>query len=88
MAYLVALAVLAALVFWPSERLWPVTLFLFGPRWVFALPFILLLPLATLVDRRLAVALAALALAFVGFGGRAGGRAPRKTKAPRRGRGR
>ena len=57
MAYLVALAVLAALVFWPSERLWPVTLFLFGPRWVFALPFILLLPLATLVDRRLAVAL-------------------------------
>jgi endonuclease/exonuclease/phosphatase (EEP) superfamily protein YafD len=48
---------LAALVYWPSERLWPITLFLFGPRWVFALPFVLLVPLATLVDRRLAAAL-------------------------------
>jgi hypothetical protein len=56
-AYLVALIALAALVYWPSERLWAITLFLFGPRWVFALPFLLLLPLATLVDRRLAAAL-------------------------------
>jgi endonuclease/exonuclease/phosphatase (EEP) superfamily protein YafD len=56
-AYLVALTALAALVYWPSERLWPITLFLFGPRWVFALPFVLLLPLAMLVDRRLAAAL-------------------------------
>ena len=57
MAYLVALLLLAALVFWPSERLWPVTLFLFGPRWVFALPLALLLPAAAFVDRRFAAAL-------------------------------
>ena len=57
MAYLVALLLLAALVFWPSERLWPVTLFLFGPRWVFVLPLALLLPAAAFVDRRFAAAL-------------------------------
>lgn len=56
-SYLVALAALAGVVYWPSERLWPVTLFLFGPRWLFALPLALLVPLTTLVDRRLAAAL-------------------------------
>jgi endonuclease/exonuclease/phosphatase (EEP) superfamily protein YafD len=55
--YLVALVVLAALVYWPSERLWLVTLFLFGPRWVFAVPLFLALPAAALIDRRLAAAL-------------------------------
>jgi vancomycin resistance protein VanJ len=44
-------------VYWPSERLWPVTLLLFGPRWALALPFLILLPAAMRVDRRLAAAL-------------------------------
>ncbi len=56
--YLGALVALTALLRWPSERLWPVTLFLFGPRWVLALPLVFLLPLAAFVDRRLAAALA------------------------------
>ncbi len=57
MTYLVALGLVAALVYGPSERLWPVTLFLFGPRWVFALPLLLLVPGAMLVDRRIAGAI-------------------------------
>lgn len=56
--YLLALLVLAALVYGPGERLWPVTLFLFGPRFVVALPLLLLLPAAAACDRRLAAALA------------------------------
>lgn len=56
--YLGALLTLAALVWWPSERLWPVTFFLFGPRWVFALPLVPLLPACAIADRRLAASLA------------------------------
>ena len=56
--YLAALLTLAALVWWLSERFWPVTLFLFGPRWVLALPLALLLPAGAIADRRLAAALA------------------------------
>lgn len=52
------LLALAAFVWWPSERLWPITFLLFGPRWVLALPALLLLPACALVDRRLAAALA------------------------------
>jgi endonuclease/exonuclease/phosphatase (EEP) superfamily protein YafD len=55
--YLGALVTLAALVWWPSERIWPVTFFLFGPRWVFALPLLAVLPACALADRRLAAAL-------------------------------
>lgn len=57
LAYLALLGVLTALVYGPSERLWPVTLWLFGPRVVLVLPLVLLLPAAALVDRRLAAAL-------------------------------
>ena len=59
--YLAALLALAALVWWPSERLWPVTLFLFGPRWVFALPLALLVSAGAIADRHLAAVLVAAA---------------------------
>jgi hypothetical protein len=36
---------------------WPTTLFMFGPRWVLGLPFLLLVPLAAVWARRLVVLL-------------------------------
>jgi hypothetical protein len=42
----------------------------------------------SLAPWEVAIALGALALAFLGLGRRGGGRAPRKPKAPRKGRGR
>ena len=53
---------LVALVYGPSERFWPVTLFLFGPRWVVALPLPLLIAAAVFTERRLAAALALVGL--------------------------
>jgi endonuclease/exonuclease/phosphatase (EEP) superfamily protein YafD len=69
-AYLAALLAMTALVYGPGERLWPVTLFLFGPRWAAALPFFALLPITFVASRRLAcvVAVAAAALAGPLFG--------------------
>ncbi len=63
LAWLIALAGLALLVYGPGESFWPVTLFLFGPRWVLLLPLVALLPAAAASDRRLLVALT-LATAF------------------------
>jgi len=65
-SYVLALLALAALVYGPSERLWPVTLFLFGPRWAAAVPLALLLPLAAFVDRRLAAVLTLAAVLLAG----------------------
>ncbi len=64
-AYLGAVVVLAA-AFWSlGDRWWPVTLALYGPRWVFALPLIPIALAGMLVDRRglPITALAALILA-------------------------
>lgn len=63
-AWLASLAGLAVAVYGPGERFWPVTFFLLGPRAVVALPLVVLLPAAALVDRRTLLALlAGLALA-------------------------
>jgi vancomycin resistance protein VanJ len=35
-----------------GDRWWPATLFLFGPRWLFSLPLIFLVPLAAWFERR------------------------------------
>jgi vancomycin resistance protein VanJ len=63
-AWLASLAALAAAVYGPGERFWPVTFFLLGPRLVVALPLLVLAPAAAFLCRRtLAALLAGLALA-------------------------
>lgn len=68
--YILGLLTLLGLVYGPGEGFWPVTLFLFGPRWVVALPLLPLGVLCLLVDRRLLalVVLATLGLARPLFG--------------------
>jgi endonuclease/exonuclease/phosphatase (EEP) superfamily protein YafD len=63
--YAGGLGVLLGLVFGPGEALWAVTLFLFGPRWVIALPLPVLVFVALLVDRRLVVPSAVACLAML-----------------------
>lgn len=63
--YAGGLVLLLGLVFGPGEALWPVTLFLFGPRWVIALPLPVLSFLAVLVDRRFVVPLTVACLAML-----------------------
>jgi vancomycin resistance protein VanJ len=65
-AYL-ALAVSAALLLWTlSDRWWPVTVLLFGPRWTLLLPLVVLAPSALVWDRSLLVPLALAALVILG----------------------
>ncbi len=63
--YAAGLLLLLGLVFGPGEALWPVTLFLFGPRWLIALPLPALTLFGGLVERRLALPLAAACLAML-----------------------
>lgn len=49
-----------------GDRWWPATLLLFGPRWMFALPLILLLPLSLWFNRRAALVLAVSGLIIAG----------------------
>ena len=62
--YVLGLLALLGVVYGPGEDLWPVTLFLFGPRWVVALPLLVLGPVCLRYDRRL---LALLLLATLGL---------------------
>jgi vancomycin resistance protein VanJ len=71
LAIVVALHLVAALGVWISLSLWgdshwPVTLLLFGPRWIYAVPFLVTVPAAILLDRRLLAFVAATALVIVG----------------------
>lgn len=63
--------VLSILVVWfvlkdGGDRWWFATLMLFGPRWIYGLPLVLLVPLATAVRRRLLYPLGVSALVLVG----------------------
>ncbi len=62
--YVLALLALVALVYGPGESFWPVTLFLFGPRWVLAVPLIPLALVALIVDRRLLAVLVLVTVAL------------------------
>lgn len=71
LAVVVALYLAGVLLVWALLRFradvwWPATLILFGPRWIWGLPLVVLAPLAALRDRRLLapLALAALVVAF------------------------
>jgi endonuclease/exonuclease/phosphatase family metal-dependent hydrolase len=48
-----------------GDHWWPTTVFMFGPRWVLALPYLVLLPLALVGARRLVPLLLVLAAACV-----------------------
>lgn len=61
------LVVIVALLLWTlGDVWWPVTAFLFGPRWVLALPLAGLLPAAVLWDRSLVLPLGLAALILAG----------------------
>jgi endonuclease/exonuclease/phosphatase (EEP) superfamily protein YafD len=59
--YLVAIVALWVLLF-AADRWWPATLLMFGPRWVLALPAVVLVPAVAWRRRLLAVVLIALAV--------------------------
>lgn len=63
-AYLILVLALWLLLWIGNERWWPTTLILFGPRWLFSLPLLILVPLAVWLERRqlIVVFLAALIL--------------------------
>ncbi len=69
--YLLLVLALWLLLHLGADRWWPATLILFGPRWVFALPLLLLAPLAFRLGRRqllwLAAAAAVLFIPFMGL---------------------
>ena len=60
--YLASVLLVWALLRFQADVWWPATLILFGPRWIWGLPLVVLAPLAALRDRRLLAALAAAAL--------------------------
>ena len=70
--YLLAVAATWATLVVASERFLPATLLAYGPRWIVALPLLVLLPLALLVARRALVPLGVAVLVVLGpiMGGR------------------
>jgi vancomycin resistance protein VanJ len=70
--YGVLVALLWASLTFPSDRVWPVTLFAFGPRWIVAAPWLPLAAIAVLFRRRVAAyrlfAVLALAAAIIVIG--------------------
>jgi len=64
--YLAALLVLCGFIRIEGDRWWPATLILFGPRWIWALPMGILVPLALLLQRRSLWVLGCAAVVIVG----------------------
>jgi endonuclease/exonuclease/phosphatase (EEP) superfamily protein YafD len=61
------LSALLAVLFWRlADRLWPASVFLFGPRWVLLAPIPLLMLAAAIRDRALLIPLAAAGLLILG----------------------
>lgn len=52
--YLAAVLVIWAIVGWAGDRWWPASVMMFGPRWIYALPLVILVP-AVVVFRRWAL---------------------------------
>jgi vancomycin resistance protein VanJ len=65
-AYLGLALVSAAGVWLLADRWWPATVLLFGPRWIVALPLVVLVPAALLVDRPLLAPVVAAGLIALG----------------------
>ncbi len=49
-----------------GDRWWPMTVLLFGPRWLILLPLLVLLPLAFRIDKRMMIPLVATAVIGIG----------------------
>jgi vancomycin resistance protein VanJ len=64
-AYLMGLAALTVSLWTLADKWWPATVLLFSPRWVLALPLLLLLPLAVAAHRRSLITLGAAALLLI-----------------------
>jgi vancomycin resistance protein VanJ len=68
--YLIFVAALWFFLYQGGDRWWPATLILFGPRWLFSLPLLILVPLAAWLERRQLIVLAiAAAILFIPFMG-------------------
>jgi len=62
-----AVALAVALLLWGAgDRWWPATVLLFGPRWIFLLPLLVLVPVAFVRDRALLVPVALAGLVVAG----------------------
>ncbi len=66
LGYLAFVVIILLLMRFAGDRWWFATLILFGPRWLAALPLIVLLPMALLFDRRQLVSLTVAALIVFG----------------------
>jgi vancomycin resistance protein VanJ len=64
--YVVAVLAVWLLIRLGGDRWWLATVMLFGPRWIYGLPLLLLVPAAALVRRRLLLPLAASGIVVVG----------------------
>jgi vancomycin resistance protein VanJ len=64
--YAVAIVVLWQGMYWEGDRSWLATLFLFGPRWICALPLALLVPAVAIWNRRMWWLLAVTGVLIVG----------------------
>ncbi len=67
LAYMAATIALAAVIWTLSDRWWPATVLLFAPRWAYATPLVLLVPIAAVFHWRSLVSLG-LASAVLAFG--------------------
>lgn len=68
--YAIFVAALWLFLYQGGDRWWPATLILFGPRWLFSLPLLALVPLAAWFNRRQLIVLAiAAAILFIPFMG-------------------
>ena len=65
-AYAISIVLLWLWMYWQGDRSWLATLFLFGPRWVCALPLAVLVPAAAVWHRRMVGLLAVAAVIVVG----------------------
>jgi vancomycin resistance protein VanJ len=68
--YSLLVAALWFFIYQGGDRWWPATLILFGPRWMFSLPLLILVPLAAWFERRQLIILAfAAVILFIPFMG-------------------
>lgn len=63
--YLLLVVALYFFMSYAGDRWWPATILLFSPRWLFALPLVLLLPFVLWLDRRALIPLALAGLVVV-----------------------
>lgn len=70
-AYLLSVGTAGALIWSVSDRWWPATVLLFSPRWILALPLVVLVPFASVFHRRSLITLVAsgvvLAIPVMGY---------------------